>query len=115
MSIFDHTEEGSPQKYMEDLVRNLYKDADRKNIDFSSEKRPVTIYQDGEVRGIIIPTYTNLERTVQSLTNELDDWKKKYCSLSKERTILEQTLNAQRKLTEMYQEQVMRMLDRKMD
>lgn len=115
MSIFDHTEEESPQKYMEDLVRGLYKDADRKNIDFSSEKRPVTIYQDGEVRGVIIPTYTNLERTIQSLTNELDDWKKKYCSLSKEYTMLDQTLQAQRKLTEMYQEQLMKSLTRRIE
>lgn len=115
MSIFDHTEEESPQEYMEDLVRNLYKDADQKNIDFSSEKRPVTIFRDGVARGVIIPTYTNLERTIQSLTNELDDWKKKYCILSKERTILEQTLNAQRELTKMYQEQFMRYLSRKIE
>lgn len=115
MSIFDHTEEESPQEYMEDLVRSLYKDADQKNINFSSEKHPVTIYQDGEVRGVIIPTYTNLEHTIQSLTNELDDWKKEYHILSKEHTILEQTLNAQRELTKMYQEQLMKSLNRKIE
>lgn len=115
MSIFDHTEEESPQEYMEDLVRSLYKDADQKNINFSSEKRPVTIYRDGIARGVIIPTYTNLQHAVQSLTDELDDWKKKYRILSKEHTILEQTLNAQRELTKMYQEQFMRSLGRKIE
>lgn len=106
MSIFDYTEGESPQEYMEDLVRSLYKDADQKNIDFSSDKRPVTIYQNGVVRGVIIPTYTNLQHAVQSLTNELDDWKKKYRILSKERTMLDQELQAQRELTEMYREQM---------
>ena len=56
MSIFDHIGEESPQEYMEDLVRSLYKEADQKNIDFSSEKRPVTIFRDGVARGVIIPT-----------------------------------------------------------
>ena len=100
---------------MEDLVRSVYKDADRKNIDFSSEKCAVTIYQNGTSRGVIIPTYTNLEYTIQSLTNELDDWKKKYCSLSKERTMLDRALQAQRKLTEMYQEQLLKSLNRKIE
>lgn len=108
MSIFDHTEGESPQEYMEDLMRSVYKDADQKNIDFSSEKRPVTVYKDGVARGVIIPTYTNLQHAVQSLTNELDDWKKKYRILSKERTMLDQELQAQRKLTEMYREQLVK-------
>ena len=81
MSIFDHTERESPQKYTEELVRSLYKDADQKNINFSSEKQPVTTFKDGVTRGTIIPTYADLQRTVQSLTNELDDWKKKYITL----------------------------------
>ena len=115
MSIFDHAEEGSPQEYMEDLVRSLYKEADQKNIDFSSEKRPVTIFRDGVARGVIIPTYTNLSYDIQSLKNELDDWKKKYCSLSKERTMLEQALHAQQELTKMYQEQLMKSLNRRME
>ena len=115
MSIFDHTEKESPQEYMEELVRSLYKDADQKNIDFSSEKRPVTIYRDGEVRGVIIPTYTNLQHTIQSLTNELNDWKEKYRILSRERTMLDQALQAQRKLTEMYQEQLMKTFNRKIE
>lgn len=115
MGIFDHTEEESPQKYMEDLVRNLYKDADQKNIDFSSEKRSVTIFRDGEARGVIIPTYTNLQHTIQSLSNELNDWKEKYRILSRERTILDQALQAQRKLTEMYQEQLMKSFNRKIE
>ena len=115
MGIFDHTEEESPQKYMEDLVRNLYKDADQKNIDFSSEKRAVTIFRDGVARGVIIPTYTNLLYDIQSLTNELADWKEKYCILSRERTMLDRALQAQRKLTEMYQEQLMKSFNRKIE
>ena len=113
MSIFDHTEGESPQEYIEDLVRSLYKDADQKNIDFSSEKRPVTIYRDGEVRGVIIPTYTNLQHTIQSLTNELNDWKEKYRILSRERTMLDQALQAQRELTKMYQEQLVEIITKK--
>ena len=115
MSIFDHTEKESPQEYIEDLVRSLYKDADQKNIDFSSEKRPVTIYQNGVARGVIIPTYANLQHAVQSLTNELDDWKKKYRILSRERTMLDQALNTQRELTKMYQEQLMKSFNRKIE
>lgn len=113
MGIFDYTEEESPQEYMEDLMRNLYKDVDQKNIDFSSEKRAVTIYRNGEARGVIIPTYTNLQHTVQSLTNELDDWKKKYRILSRERTMLDQALQAQRELTKMYQEQLVEIITKK--
>ena len=113
MGIFDYTEEESPQKYMEDLVRNLYKDADQKNIDFSSEKRSVTIFRDGEARGVIIPTYTNLQHTIQSLTNELNDWKEKYRILSRERTMLDQALQAQRELTKMYQEQIVEIITKK--
>lgn len=115
MSIFDHTEGESPQEYMVDLMRSVYKDADQKNIDFSSEKRPVTIYKNGVARGVIIPTYTNLQHAVQSLTNELDDWKEKYRILSRERTMLDQALQAQRKLTEMYQEQLMKSFNRKIE
>lgn len=115
MGIFDHTEEESPQEYMEDLMRSVYKDADQKNIDFSSEKRSVTIYQNGIARGVIIPTYTNLQHAVQSLTNELDDWKEKYRILSRERTMLDQALQAQQKLTEMYQEQLMKSFNRKIE
>ena len=115
MSILDHTEEESPQEYMEDLMRSIYKDADQKNIDLSSEKRVVNIYQNGIARGVIIPTYTNLQHAVQSLTNELDDWKKKYRILSKEHTMLDQALQAQRKLTEMYQEQLMKSFNRKIE
>lgn len=101
MSIFDHTEGKSPQKYMEELVRSLYKDADQKNIDFSSEKQQVTIYKDGVTRGTIIPTYANLQHTIQSLTNELDDLKEKYSILNREYTMIEWELNARRKLAEM--------------
>lgn len=115
MSIFDHTEGESPQEYMEDLVRSLYKDVDQKNINFSSEKRAVHIYRNGVARGVIIPTYTNLQHAIQTLTNELDDWKKKYIILSKERTMLDQALNAQRELTKMYQEQLMKSLNRKIE
>lgn len=113
MGIFDYTEEESPQEYMEDLVRNLYKDADQKNIDFSSEKRPVTIFRDGVARGVIIPTYANLLYDVQSLTNELNDWKEKYRILSRERTMLDQALQAQRELTKMYQEQIVEIITKK--
>lgn len=113
MGIFDYTEEESPQEYMEELVRNLYKDADQKNIEFSSEKRAVTIYRNGEARGVIIPTYTNLQHTVQSLTNELNDWKEKYRILSRERTMLDQTLQTQRELTKMYQEQLVEIITKK--
>ena len=115
MSIFDHTEGESPQEYMEELVRSLYKDADQKNIDFSSEKRQVTIFRDGVVRGVIIPTYANLLYNVQSLTNELNDWKEKYRILSRERTMLDQALQAQRELTKMYQEQLMKSFNRKIE
>lgn len=115
MGIFDHTEEESPQEYIKDLVRSVYKDADQKNIDFSSEKQVVHVYQNGIACGTLIPTYTNLQHAVQSLTNELDDWKNKYSILSKEYTMLDRALQAQRKLTEMYQEQVMRMLNRKIE
>lgn len=115
MSILDYTDEKIPREFTERLIRNLYKEADQKNIDVSSEKHAVTIYGNGIARGVVIPTYGNLEHAVQSLTNELDDWKKKYISLSKERTILDQTLQAQRKLTEMYQEQLMKSLNRKIE
>ena len=91
-------------------MRSLYKDADQKNIDFSSEKQVVHVYQNGIARGTIIPTYTNLQHAVQSLTNELDDWKRKYVILSKERTILDQALQAQRELTKMYQEQLVEII-----
>lgn len=113
MGIFDHTEEESPQEYIKDLVRSVYKDADQKNIDFSSEKQVVHVYQNGIARGTLIPTYTNLQHAVQSLMNELDDWKNKYSILSKELTMLNQELQAQRELTKIYQEQLVEIITKK--